>query len=247
MIETTTDRFLGGRLSVQQPAHGFRAGLDAVVLAAAVPAGSDDHVLELGSGCGTSSLCLAARVAGCTVTGIETDSDLVCLSLANAASNTLEERVRFIEGDVFSPPRTVRKTFSHVFANPPFHHHSDPSSDNMLRRRAMRDALSPADWLKAGMKRVKPGGTMSMIVRTDRLSGLLSGAPDGGITILPLWSRAGQSAKRIIIQIQKGSRARLALLPGLVLHERDGKYTKEADSILRGDSALHLSANQSEE
>ena len=33
---TSEDVFLGGRLTIRQPAKGFRAGLDAVLLAAAV-------------------------------------------------------------------------------------------------------------------------------------------------------------------------------------------------------------------
>ena len=240
VIETTTDHFLGGRLTLQQPAKGFRAGLDAVVLAAAVPAKQGDHVLELGSGVGTASLCLAARVA-CSATGVDIDGALVSLALANASNNALDERVRFIEGDVFAPPRSIRKTFAHAFANPPFHHRSDPSSDNGRRKRAMRDASSsPADWLKAGLKRVEPGGTFTLIIRTDRLPELLDKSQEGGFTVLPLWPHIGESAKRVIVQIRKGSRARLALLPGLVLHERDGKFTKEADSILRGRSALHF-------
>src|SRR5690348_17837453 len=62
--------------------------------------------------------------------------------------------------------RSVRKAFAHVFANPPFHHSSDPSSDNALRKRAMRNSSSLSHWLKAGLKRVETGGTLSLIIRS---------------------------------------------------------------------------------
>ena len=36
----TEDEFLGGQLRLLQPRHGYRAGMDAVLLAASVPAES---------------------------------------------------------------------------------------------------------------------------------------------------------------------------------------------------------------
>ena len=62
------------------------------------------------------------------------------------------------------------------------------------------------------------------------------------MTVFPLWPRGGdQPAKRIILQVRHGSRAPLRLLPGLVLHETDGRYTPEADAVLKEGEALSLS------
>lgn len=243
MSETTTDRFLGGRLKVQQPAHGFRSGLDAVVLAASIPASAGEEVLELGSGCGTASLCLAARIPGCNVTGLEIDKDLVGIASGNASANAMADRVRFVAGNVFAPPRILRRAFAHVFANPPFHHRTDPSSANALRKQATNDGLVLQEWLKAGLKRVQTGGTMTLIVRTDRLLEVLEGTNGLGMTLLPLWARQGEPSKRIIVHVRKGSRERLQLRSGLVLHEKDGRYTKAADSVLRDGSALFVAAD----
>ena len=247
MTEITADRFLGGKLWVQQPSAGFRAGLDAVVLAASVPARAGEQVLELGSGCGTASLCLAARVPGCDIVGLEIDKNLVGIASGNANMNALADRLHFVTGDVFAPPRVLRRVFNHVFANPPFHHSSDPGSTNVLRRHSTHDGAGLSAWLKAGLKRVRPGGTMTMIIRTDRLAEILEGSSAQGTTLLPLWARKGEPSKRIIVQARKGSRERLRLLPGLVLHEKDGTYTQTADSILREGSALSLAADTNAE
>ena len=40
--------------------------------------------------------------------------------------------------------------------------------------------------------------------------------------------------KRILIQLRKGSGAPFRLLPGLILHDDSGAYTRDADAILRG-------------
>ncbi|MEY2961347.1 MAG: hypothetical protein RLZ60_1177, partial [Pseudomonadota bacterium] len=58
MTDLSCDNFLNGKVRVWQPINGYRAGVDPVLLAAAVPAKSGQTVLELGCGVGTASLCL---------------------------------------------------------------------------------------------------------------------------------------------------------------------------------------------
>jgi len=106
-IAVTLDRFLNGRITVAQPVSGFRAGHDSLLLAAAVPAEPNSSVLELGSGAGVASLCLAARVPDIRITGIEIDPELVRLANENAARNAFADRVLFVLGEaetsIFEP------------------------------------------------------------------------------------------------------------------------------------------------
>ena len=234
------DRFLGGRITADQSGAGFRSGLDAVMLAAAVAAGAGESALELGSGAGVASLCLAARVPGCAVWGLEIDADLVRLADVNAQTNNLSDRVHFVAGDALAPPQALRREFHHVFCNPPFHQAEGQAPPDAARARALHDEGALAGWLAAGLKRTVSGGSFTAILRADRLSEALAALPERGIAILPLWPRAGEAARRVIVQSRKGSRAPLALLPGLILHEADGGYTTEADAILRGRAGLDL-------
>jgi len=230
-IAYSEDRFLGGQVIVRQPVSGFRAGLDAVMLAASIGAKDGDEILELGSGAGTASLCLAARVPGCKITGIEIDPSLVELANENAAVNKMESRVHFIQGDALDPPK---REFAHVFANPPFHDGERSPDDS--RALALQDEGRLGDWLRAGLKRAKSDGSFTAILRADRLGEALNAVPHRGASVIPLWPREGAEAKRVILRIAKGSRARLSFLHGLVLHEKDGRYTPDADAILRGRS-----------
>jgi tRNA1Val (adenine37-N6)-methyltransferase len=239
VAERTQDRFLGGRIGVQQPQTGFRAGLDAVMLAAAVPARPGEEILELGAGAGTASLCLAARL-DVRLTGIEIDPALVQLANANAAANKMTERVAFLEADALALPAALRRPFAQVFCNPPFHGEDGETAPDPGRARALQDGGALPAWLEAGLKRTASGGTFTAILRADRLGEALAALPGRGITLLPLWPRAEQPAKRVILQARQGSRAPLALLPGLVLHAPDGTYTAEADAILRGGASLAL-------
>ena len=233
-----TDTFLDGRVRVAQPDTGFRAGLDAVMLAASVPARSGETALELGSGVGTVSLCLAARVPGVVTIGVEQDADLVRLAGENAAANGVD--ARFIAADIFALPTELKRDFDQVFCNPPFHGEGQVSPD-AARARALMDGGRLSDWLKLGLQRTVSGGYFTAILRADRLNEALAALPDRGTCAFPLWPHAGEAPKRVIVQARKGSSAPFALLPGLVLHSADGGWTTESDAILRRGEALALS------
>lgn len=239
-MNVTADKFIGGRVIVRQMESGFRSGLDAVMLAAAIPAREDEEVLELGSGAGAASLCLARR-ANCSVFGIEIDRALAALADENAAENDLSERVRFIAGDVLDMPAELRRSFEQVMCNPPFHDEDGLASPDAGRARALQDRGSLADWLTAGMKRVVSNGTLTVILRADRLGEALTTLGDRGVSVFPLWPRKDEAAKRVLVCAMKGSRAPLAVLPGLVLHEEGSKYTRAANAILRDGAALDIS------
>ena len=233
------ETFLDGKVRVDQPATGFRSGLDAVMLAAAVPARPGQAALELGSGAGAASLCLAARVPHVTITGVEVAADLAGLAGRNAAVNGMAARVSFTTADIFALPPALRRDFDHVFVNPPFHGEGQlpPDAD---RARALNDGGQLTDWLKLGLQRTVSGGYFTAILRADRLPEALAALPVAGVTMLPLWPRAGEPAKRVLLQARKGSGAAFAFLPGLVLHDSSGAYTPEANAILRGGAALAL-------
>ena len=146
----------------------------------------------------------------------------------------------FVTVDVLDLPADMRRAYDHVFCNPPFHGADGLVSPDASRAQAMHDDGTLADWLTIGMKRTASGGTFTCILRADRLSEALAALPDVGIGVLPLLPRADEPAKRVILQVKKGGRAPLALLPGLVLHEADGGYTPRADAILRGACGLAL-------
>lgn len=231
------DRFLGGRLTIAQSAHGFRAGHDTVLLAAAVPAQTGARVLELGAGAGVASLCLAARVPGAQVKGIEIDAEQLALAHENAARNAMSDRVTFQLGDATA----VRdmQLFDHVFFNPPFHPPSTPPSPNPARARAMHDGANAiAQWAETALALTRAGGTVTAILPANRAPEML-GFGHSAVSF-PLLPHAGEPPKRVIVQIVKGSTAPLRSAAGLVLHEANGRNTDAAEAVLRHGAELRL-------
>ncbi len=245
--DLTNDRFLGGRLIIAQPRKGYRAGADPVFLAAAVPAKSGQAVLELGCGAGVAALCLARRVSGLRLAGIELQPDYAALARQNAAANGLELEV--VSADLRDPPRELaNRSFDHVLANPPYFRPGAVIAADQAREVARSGDTPLADWIAAARRRLLPKGYLTMVQRADRLDELLYGVRTsfGSVVILPLSPRSGRAADLVIVQARKGGRAGLRLLSPLVLHRgdthlKDGEsYTAAAQAILRDGSQLPL-------
>src|SRR6202034_2689614 len=117
----TQDELLGGRVVLRQPVQGFRAAIDPVLLAAAVPAESGQTVLDLGTGTGAAAFCLARRVPGVRAAGLGQPRELALLAAETAVLNGLDRHTDFLIGDLLAPPsRLEPNSFDHVMANPPY-------------------------------------------------------------------------------------------------------------------------------
>lgn len=246
-METTDDGFLGGELRMLQPKRGYRAGLEAVFLAAAVPAAAGDSALEAGSGVGVASLCLAKRVCGTRITGVEIEPDLIALAEENARRNGLSECVAYTAFDIRggTDGSTIgQNSHAHVFANPPFFTSGRARrSDDALKNRAhICDRKDLDAWVRFLVSIAVPAGTVTLIYRAEGLGDLLQllHRRVGDCRIFPLYPRASQPASRVIIQGIKGSKAPAILLRGLVLHGDGDEFTAEAQSVLRHGGALEL-------
>ena len=238
----TENRLLGGRVQLIQPQRGYRVGIEPVLLAAAVPAATGERVLDLGAGVGAAALCLAARVPGVIVGGLEPDPLLVRLALAGAERSRLDDRTLFTAGDIMNASRYLEpESYDHVMANPPFIAMGTGHVPQHAGKAAatVESGATLDDWVRVAAAMVRRGGTVTVIHRADRLGAAFSSLAGrlGAITVYPLWPSRSRPAKRIIIAARKGSAAPLRLLPGLVLHE-NGAFSAEADAVLRHAKAL---------
>ena len=238
--DVTRDAFLGGRLTLAQPVRGYRAGVDPVLLAAAVEARAGQSVLDLGCGTGTALFCLARRVPGLELVGVEREPLYADLARDNAVSNGLTAEIHL--ADLSDLPDAVRqRRFDHVIANPPYFDRTTgtPSTDPR-REAALGEATKLADWMEVAARRLGPRGTVSVIQKADRLADLLRALPGtvGSLRIRALQPREGRPATLIILQARKGGRAPLILHPPIRMHEGDGhagdreSYTRQVRTVL---------------
>lgn len=215
--------FLGGRLRLYQPLNGYRAGVDPVLLAAAVPARAGQSVLELGCGAGAAILCLGARVPDLALTGVELQPAYAALARRNAAENRIA--LETVEADLAGLPAGLRRrSFDHVIANPPYFPagaHSPPADPG--RGIALGGDTPLADWIAVAARRLAHRGFLHMIQRAERVPEMLAACAGrlGSPELLPLAPRAGRRPELVILRARKGGRAPFLLHAPLVLHDGD--------------------------
>ncbi len=234
---------LGGRVRLLQPERGYRAGMDAALLAAAVQAGPRDRVFEAGCGAGGVLMQVAARRPGVVLAGLERETPAADLARRNAVLNGCADRTAILTGDVAHGFRPLElPLFDWAVSNPPFF---DDEGALRAPARGKRAAWIADDglqaWTEILMAAVRDGGRILMIHRADRLDDILAllGEKCGSFAILPIQPFADQPAKRVLVRAVKRGKAPLTLLPALVLHDRSGaKHTAEADAVLKGEADL---------
>ena len=241
-MAVTEDRLLDGRVRVRQDSDGYRAGMDAALLAAACDAKPRQRVIEAGCGAGAVLLAAALRRSETHFTGVERDEAAVVLAGENIALNGLSARIDAVGGDVGQPFKTLGLvTFDAALANPPYF-----DDRKALRGPAPAKAGAwiaddgLAAWLGFLTAAVREGGTITVIHRADRLSDLLSGlsAKAGSFQVLPVQPFADAPAKRVLVRAIRTGKAPLVLRPALVLHRDGGVHSEAAEAILRGRAAI---------
>jgi FkbM family methyltransferase len=249
-LDVTEDYFLGDRLIIRQPRKGYRAGVDAVLLAASVRAPDkglgkgDATLLDIGAGVGTVGLCAAARLPSLRVTLLEREPELAKLAAENIAANGFTGRVTAVHAEVGAPGGLSPESFDDAVANPPFHDlGSGTPAPNALK--SASHAMPPQsldEWLRFMARMVRPGGRATLIHKAEALPSILAAFEGrfGGLVVLPIHARIHEPAIRVLVQGIKGSRAPLTLLPAFVLHNEGNAFTAEAQKILRHGGALGM-------
>lgn len=243
----TRDAFLAGKLTLSQPRHGFRAGLDSVLLGAAVSA-DRSSLLDLGAGVGTAALVALALNPHLVATLAENDDGVADLAADNIAQNGLAARASLTRIDLTAPgPQRVAAGllpdhFATVIANPPFFESGTGTAPSAARQAARHMPAEALDrWVRTAAATAAPGGEVIFIYPAQGLPALLASlaARFGALSVLPLIPRDGEAASRVLIRGIKGSRAPLQLLASRALHGADGRdFMPAFDAIFRGQARL---------
>lgn len=249
IVEQTQDIFLGGRLVIRQPRRGYRAGTDAVLLAATVSELAEGtRVLDAGAGVGTVGLCVAARCPGAQVVLVERESVLADLARQNARDNGFQARVHMVTADIgrasaaLAQAGVASESFDHVLANPPFHDAGAGTcaGSELKAVSHQMEAGELATWARFLTRMAAPGGVATMIHKADALARLLNVLEGrfGAITVRPVYAREGEPAIRVIVTGIKGSRAPMRVASPLILHSSGQAFRPEIEAVFRAGAAL---------
>jgi tRNA1(Val) A37 N6-methylase TrmN6 len=248
----TIDAFHRGNFWLVQPrGKGHRAGMDAMMLAAAVPTRFAGRLADFGAGAGAAGLAVASRCPKAEVLLVERSAEMVEFAhqtLALEANAQLSGRVSVLAADVTLTGKAraaaglADSSFDFAILNPPFNNASHRATPDALKHEAhvMEDDLFER-WIRSAAAIVRPRGGLALIARPESLSAVLAALSGrfGAAEIVPVHARCDTPAIRIIVRAVRGSRAGLSLMPALLLHDASGDlFTAHADAINNGRASL---------
>lgn len=252
MTSQTVDAFHRGRFHLVQPAgRGHRAGLDAMLLAAAVPDGFAGRVADLGAGAGAAGLAVLARCPDAAALLVEREPDMAAFAratLERAENSALGARADVLEADVTLRGKArvtaglADSCCDFAIMNPPYNDACDRPSPDDLRKAAhvMTDGLFEA-WIRTAAAIVRPRGGLAIIARPASLGSVLAALEGrfGAAELVAIHPRPAKAAIRILVRAWRGQRGALAIRPPLTLHGETGSgFSDEADAAINGERAL---------
>ncbi len=229
MFDVTHDTLLDGRVTLLQPATGYRVAIDPVLLASAFPDDVGGEVLDAGCGAGAVMVCVRYRRPDVLVRGLELNPVMAGLAEQSLAANGWPGRVQI--GDITGKGAGG---FDAVLSNPPYHS-AGTRSPNPHKDMAHSQRVALNDWIAGCLRRLKVNGMLGIIHQAEALGEILAALAGkaGAVEVIPLWPQVGQPASRVIVRARKGRKTDLQILPGVVLHEAGGAYTDAAQRLLR--------------
>lgn len=245
------DSFFRGEFEVYQPVGvGHRSGSDALLLAASLPHNAQGLMADLGAGSGVAALAALAANPRLEAALAEVDPVMATLarkSLTLPANSALAGRAKVLEVDVTliggerEKSGLANASFDHVIMNPPYNHPGQKPSAKPMKALAHKMGVGGLDaWMRTAAAILRPGGWVHLIYRSEMLGEIISSMQGrfGALSIIPLHARADEKAARVIVRGNRGSRANLSVLPGIILHEPDGKPTTFAEELINGKRRL---------
>jgi len=225
--------------------------MDALILAACVPPRFAGSVVDLGAGSGAAGLAVLSRCAEARATLVEREPEMTAaarLTLELPENAALAARAAILAADVELTGRArvaaglADNAFDFAIMNPPFNAADDRATPDALRKSAhvMTEGLLEA-WIRTAAAILRPDGAFAIIARPVSLPQALAALERrfGGAEIVLVHPRPDAQAIRFVLRARRGSRAKLAFAPPLVLHEATGNaLSAHADAIINGETGL---------
>ncbi len=221
---------------IQDPGR-FCFGMDAVLLSGFAKAKQGDRVLDLGTGTGIIPILMEAKTSAKNLVGLEIQSDSADMARRSVRLNGLEKKIEIITGDIKEAESLFgAASFDVVTSNPPYmtEHHgiTNPEAPKAIARHELLCSLE--DVISQSSRLLKPGGNFFMVHRPFRLVDIFvllreyKLEPKRMKLVYPF---ADKEPNMVLIEANRGGRARMRVEKPLIVYKEPGVYTEEIYDI----------------
>ena len=221
---------------IQDPGR-FCFGMDGVLLSGFAKAKEGARVLDLGTGTGIIPILMEAKTKASHFVGLEIQPESADMALRSVRMNHQEEKIKIITGDIKEAVSLFgAASFDVVTSNPPYmtEHHgiTNPEEPKAIARHELLCTLE--DVIRQSSMLLKPGGNFYLVHRPFRLVDILvllrqyRLEPKRMQLVYPF---VDKEPNMLLIEADRGGRARLKVEKPLIIFREVGVYTDEITEI----------------
>ena len=234
--ETLEDLQIGG-YRILQKKHGFRFGMDAVLLADFSRIAPDAAYADFGTGTGILPLLLTARGKGSRCEAFEIQPAWADMAQRTMEMNGLSERVHIHCADVRGAPAALNGSLvDAVICNPPYGMPGKtmlpPEKSLEMARHQDADGLLP--WLKSAHRILRGKGRLSVIFPAPRIYELMRLMDEARLTpkrLRLVFPSLTKPANLALIEAVKDAKPLVEHEPPLIIYDEAGQLTREMRRI----------------
>jgi tRNA1Val (adenine37-N6)-methyltransferase len=228
----TLDELSEYNLNIAQPRLGYRFSLDPLLLARFAAVVEGERIADLGTGCGVIPMVMSRLNPRAIFVGVEFQLKMAELARRNVAVNGLAGRISIVSADILSlREQYTSDSFDLVLANPPFRKQGTGRISPRPGRDVARHETTAklADFFDVAHYLVRQGGSICFVYHVSRLSEFLVEAERLCLSPARLQFVHGTpqaEARMFLVELVKGRRGDLKVLPPVVVHDLSGDTRK---------------------
>ena len=192
---------------ILQKKNGFRFGEDAILIADFFSPTKSGKLLDIGTGTGIISILLSRNPNVTHITSVEIQDEMADMASRSIKENHLEEKIEVLNIDIKKLDRG--NSFDYIVSNPPYMKSLggkvNPNSMKAISRHEV--TLNLEEVVGESRRLLKPGGTLTLIHRTERMVELLNTLSTNGFfvkRIQNIFSKTTKTSKLFMVEAVKG-------------------------------------------
>ncbi len=228
-------------MKLLQKKHGFRFGMDSVLLKDFVRLKPGERVADLGTGSAVLPILLSQKEKTAFFHAFEWQPELADMAARSVRGNQLDGRIAIHCADLRSADQIIGKASVHVVVcNPPYgKKDSILESPNENKRLSKQETTCTIDEILISCGSIlKNQGRLYMVFPSHRMLELFDGMRRHRLEPKRVRTVCGKVSKApylILAEGVKNARPMLHWLPPLIVYREDGSETDELKQIYRGE------------
>jgi len=192
---------------ILQKKNGFRFGEDAVMVAEFFVPTKNGKLLDIGTGTGIISLILSRNPVIDKITSVEIQEEMAKMAKRSVEKNNLMEKIEVFNIDIKNLNRG--NTYDYIVSNPPYMKNSNGKVNSHSMKAISRHeiALNLEELITQSRRLLKPGGSLTLIYRSERMVELLNNLSQSGFypkRMQNIFSKNTKISKLFMIEAIKG-------------------------------------------